>query len=432
MSEKIIVRQNSAKVTVRQIAGGVPGVKGDDGLSAYQIWLNQGNTGTIQDYLNSLKGAKGDNGISAYQVWLNQGNTGTEQDYINSLKGDDGLSSYQVWLAQGNTGTVQDYLNSLKGVKGDDGLGVPSGGTTGQVLTKVSNTDNDTTWSTPSSGAQSQIIASKKFSGFTDELGGLALLQNALFRKRVSYVIPSTNPVFNGGNLTGFNFNSFNQNGGNGSYQSPRNVVGKEFYYNQAVIRYQAVDSPTTNAVNSGMSVMPAQYYVGKTNGAGGFFGMFSWGIGTDNDNASKLLIGYHSHFTGVPNLTPGISNMLNTIGLGFDETDSVFHIFVNNGSGVAEKFSLATFEGNLLPSDIAARVKENFYEFCIKVDKGSNVFFVEFTNLHNGHKGYKTITTTKMPFDAYFCPVMMIGASAGKTRIDAIDVKAYYGEMYF
>lgn len=32
------------------------------GLSAYEVWLEQGNTGTEQDYLNSLKGETGENG----------------------------------------------------------------------------------------------------------------------------------------------------------------------------------------------------------------------------------------------------------------------------------------------------------------------------------------------------------------------------------
>lgn len=36
------------------------------------------------------------------------------------------------------------------GADGSDGLGVPAGGTTGQVLEKASNADNDTQWATPS------------------------------------------------------------------------------------------------------------------------------------------------------------------------------------------------------------------------------------------------------------------------------------------
>lgn len=39
-------------------------------------------------------GAPGENGKSAYQIWLDAGNTGTEEDYLNSLKGENGTSTY--------------------------------------------------------------------------------------------------------------------------------------------------------------------------------------------------------------------------------------------------------------------------------------------------------------------------------------------------
>ena len=79
---------------------GAPGPKGDqgadgsDGSSAYQIWIDAGNTGTEAQFLASLvgpsgndgtDGATGDDGDSAYEIWKSLGNTGTEQDYINSF-----------------------------------------------------------------------------------------------------------------------------------------------------------------------------------------------------------------------------------------------------------------------------------------------------------------------------------------------------------
>lgn len=42
--------------------GGGSGEKGEDGKSAYEIWLEQGNEGSEQDFLESLKGDKGDQG----------------------------------------------------------------------------------------------------------------------------------------------------------------------------------------------------------------------------------------------------------------------------------------------------------------------------------------------------------------------------------
>lgn len=75
------------------------GVQGIDGKSAYEIWLDQGNTGSEQDFIDSLIGDDGDPGDP----------------------GDDGDSAYEVWLALGNTGTEQDFIDSLKGADGEDG-----------------------------------------------------------------------------------------------------------------------------------------------------------------------------------------------------------------------------------------------------------------------------------------------------------------------
>lgn len=135
---EIVIINTEYEISVEQV--GSKGDTGDNGLSAYQVWLNLGNIGTEQDFINSLTGPKGDdgdngsNGLSAYQVWLNLGNLGTEQDFINSLKGQ-------------------------KGDNGNDGVGVVAGGTTGQVLTKKSNTNFDTEWTTPSGGGGTTLTA---------------------------------------------------------------------------------------------------------------------------------------------------------------------------------------------------------------------------------------------------------------------------------
>ena len=129
---------------------GEDGNDGSVGDSAYDVWLARGNTGTVQDYLDSLIGEKGDIGDSAYNVWLSLGNTGTEQDFIDSIKGEDGAigsdgadgdSAYQVWLNAGNTGSQQDFIDSLtgpQGPKGDTGETGPQGetGQDGEDATK--------------------------------------------------------------------------------------------------------------------------------------------------------------------------------------------------------------------------------------------------------------------------------------------------------
>jgi hypothetical protein len=72
------------------------GENGMDGLSAYEVWVSLGNSGSEVEFINSLRGPKGDvgsngaSGLSAYQIWISLGNTGTESQFINSLVGPQG------------------------------------------------------------------------------------------------------------------------------------------------------------------------------------------------------------------------------------------------------------------------------------------------------------------------------------------------------
>jgi len=72
----------------------IKGEKGDDGKSAYQIWLEAGHIGNESDFLNWLKGedgqdgTNGQNGKSAYEIWLDAGHQGDEEDFLNWLKGE--------------------------------------------------------------------------------------------------------------------------------------------------------------------------------------------------------------------------------------------------------------------------------------------------------------------------------------------------------
>jgi len=53
---------------------GPPGEPGADGKSAYQIWLDEGNTGTEQDFLDSLKGPQGPPGEDGSDATVNYDN----------------------------------------------------------------------------------------------------------------------------------------------------------------------------------------------------------------------------------------------------------------------------------------------------------------------------------------------------------------------
>lgn len=45
-------------------------LRGEDGKSAYQSWLDLGNKGTEKEFLDSLKGADGESGKGAYTEWI--------------------------------------------------------------------------------------------------------------------------------------------------------------------------------------------------------------------------------------------------------------------------------------------------------------------------------------------------------------------------
>ena len=91
------------------------------GLSAYQLWLKVGNKGTEQDFLNSLVGTPGKDGyVGSNGV---TGATGTPG--ATGAAGTPGESAYQVWLDNGHTGTPQDFLDSLAGAAGSAGFGSP-------------------------------------------------------------------------------------------------------------------------------------------------------------------------------------------------------------------------------------------------------------------------------------------------------------------
>ena len=89
------------------------GVKGVEGKSAYQIWLDNGNIGTEADFLNSLKGEQGIQGEKG-----NDGNDG-----VNGLDGKDGISATHSWNGTILTITSASGTSSsdLKGPKGDTG-----------------------------------------------------------------------------------------------------------------------------------------------------------------------------------------------------------------------------------------------------------------------------------------------------------------------
>ena len=118
-------------------------VKGDTGKSAYQLAVDYGFSGTLEEWLASLQGAtgpqgeKGEPGEQGPQgetgsqgpqgVQGEKGDTGEQGPQgIQGPKGDTGeqgttgKSAYEVALDNGFIGTEEEWLESLKGADGGD------------------------------------------------------------------------------------------------------------------------------------------------------------------------------------------------------------------------------------------------------------------------------------------------------------------------
>lgn len=82
---------------------GIQGLKGDQGEKGLQgLQGLKGDKGDI-----GAKGSKGDQGLSAYEVWLSEGNAGTIEDYLASLKGKDANSNPECITFRQEIFTVQ-------------------------------------------------------------------------------------------------------------------------------------------------------------------------------------------------------------------------------------------------------------------------------------------------------------------------------------
>lgn len=114
LSKKIIVTlalKGDVGSTGPQGEPGKDGTDGTNGKSAYQQWLDSGNVGTEQDFLDSLIGPQGEQGIQGPQGI--KGDTGEKGD-----KGDTGEQGIQG--EKGETGETGPQ--GPKGDKGDQGI----------------------------------------------------------------------------------------------------------------------------------------------------------------------------------------------------------------------------------------------------------------------------------------------------------------------
>lgn len=84
-------------------------------VSAYSIAVQNGFTGTEQEWLESLKGEPGSDGKSAYELAVESGFEGSVEDWLASLKGKDGKSAYQIAVDHGYTGSEDEWISEVSG-----------------------------------------------------------------------------------------------------------------------------------------------------------------------------------------------------------------------------------------------------------------------------------------------------------------------------
>ena len=90
----------------------------------------------------------------------------------------------------------QDGSPGQPGTDGTDGVGVPAGGTTGQVLSKASGTDYDTEWTTPEAGGVTDVQVNGT-SVVTDGVANVPLAEDLTHPGAVK--VPSNNQRFTSG-----------------------------------------------------------------------------------------------------------------------------------------------------------------------------------------------------------------------------------------
>lgn len=107
--------------------------QGMAGKSAYELAVERGYRGTLDEWLASLNGSNGDDGKSAYELAVENGYQGTEEEWLASLKGsagdqgDDGVTpKLEVrddgyWYISYDNGQTWSKLGPATGDPGEDG-----------------------------------------------------------------------------------------------------------------------------------------------------------------------------------------------------------------------------------------------------------------------------------------------------------------------
>ena len=100
------------------------GIDGTNGKSAYDLAVEKGYSGTLDEWLASLKGSNGNDGKSAYELAVEKGYTGSLDEWLESLKGVNGITPKLKiengrWLLSLNGGETWEDIGQATGEDGD-------------------------------------------------------------------------------------------------------------------------------------------------------------------------------------------------------------------------------------------------------------------------------------------------------------------------
>lgn len=84
------------------------------GKDAYEIAVEYGFEGTREEFAESLMTGK--SGLSAYEIAVKNGFEGSEKEWLDSLRGKDGLSAYEIAVKNGFEGSEEEWLESMGNV----------------------------------------------------------------------------------------------------------------------------------------------------------------------------------------------------------------------------------------------------------------------------------------------------------------------------
>lgn len=139
--------------------------KADDDGTLTQEWNTTVNTEcSVLEGLEAQEHIEEENSSAIAQIWqaidelkAGGGGSGTQGKDGREIELQKSSTAIQWRYVGDESWTDLVQLSEITGPKGDPGEGLPSGGTTGQVLTKNSDSDGDASWKNPSTVSDEQV-----------------------------------------------------------------------------------------------------------------------------------------------------------------------------------------------------------------------------------------------------------------------------------